>query len=73
MRTDPMAERPAIQASYAAAPSRAEHEKTLAIRARTFRRPDDITPIVLMGYYNRSDILRCAKFSPTQRRWQLTV
>ena len=50
--SDPMADGPAIQASSA----RALHAgqtmvKTLAM-VKSFREKDEITPIVLMGYYN---------------------
>jgi tryptophan synthase alpha chain len=50
--TDPMADGPAIQA----AGQRALHggqtlKKTLAM-VRSFRKDDDVTPIILMGYYN---------------------
>ena len=50
--TDPMADGPTIQAAALRA-LRAGHRlsKTLAM-VRDFRRDDDATPIVLMGYYN---------------------
>jgi tryptophan synthase alpha chain len=50
--TDPMADGPAIQAGGRRA-LEAGHtmKKTLAM-VRTFRKNDDATPIVLMGYYN---------------------
>jgi tryptophan synthase alpha chain len=50
--TDPMADGPAIQAAGLRA-LKAGHDmkKTLA-QVREFRRGDDATPIVLMGYYN---------------------
>ena len=60
--TDPMADGPAIQA----AGLRALHggqtlKKTLAL-VREFRKGDDATPIVLMGYYNPIYIYGVEKF-----------
>ncbi len=50
--TDPMADGPAIQAAgQRALKSGQRMTKTLAL-VREFRKADDITPIVLMGYYN---------------------
>jgi tryptophan synthase alpha chain len=50
--TDPMADGPAIQAAGLRALTGGQTMKrTLAI-VRAFRREDDATPIVLMGYYN---------------------
>src|SRR5262245_4691915 len=50
--TDPMADGPAIQASSQRALKAGQTlKKTLAI-VRAFRKTDDLTPIVLMGYYN---------------------
>ena len=50
--TDPMADGPAIQqAALRALASGATMERTLEMVAE-FRRQDDVTPIVLMGYYN---------------------
>jgi tryptophan synthase alpha chain len=50
--TDPMADGPAIQASSLRALRGGQTmKKTLAL-VRKFRRNDDQTPIVLMGYYN---------------------
>jgi tryptophan synthase alpha chain len=50
--TDPMADGPAIQASSLRALKGGQTmKKTLAL-VREFRRKDDSTPIVLMGYYN---------------------
>jgi len=50
--TDPMADGPAIQASSQRALKAGQTmRKTLEI-VRTFRRDDERTPIVLMGYYN---------------------
>jgi tryptophan synthase alpha chain len=50
--TDPMADGPAIQAAGLRALAAGQNmKKTLAL-VREFRRGDDATPIVLMGYYN---------------------
>ena len=50
--TDPMADGPVIQAAgQRALKSGQRMTKTLAL-VREFRKADDITPIVLMGYYN---------------------
>ena len=50
--TDPMADGPAIQAAGLRALHAGQNmKKTLAL-VREFRRGDDATPIVLMGYYN---------------------
>jgi tryptophan synthase alpha chain len=50
--TDPMADGPAIQAAgQRALKSGQRMTKTLAL-VREFRKSDDATPIVLMGYYN---------------------
>jgi tryptophan synthase alpha chain len=50
--SDPMADGPAIQASSLRALAKgASMEKTLEM-VRKFRETDDLTPIILMGYYN---------------------
>jgi tryptophan synthase alpha chain len=50
--TDPMADGPAIQAAGLRALKAGQNmKKTLAL-VREFRRGDDATPVVLMGYYN---------------------
>jgi tryptophan synthase alpha chain len=50
--TDPMADGPAIQASgLRALKAGTTLKKTLAL-VRDFRKSDDVTPIILMGYYN---------------------
>lgn len=50
--TDPMADGPAIQAAGVRALRGGQNMiKTLAL-VREFRKTDDVTPIVLMGYYN---------------------
>jgi tryptophan synthase alpha chain len=60
--TDPMADGPAIQASSLRALKAGQTlKKTLAI-VRAFRKADDATPIVLMGYYNPVYIYGVEKF-----------
>ena len=50
--SDPMADGPAVQASsQRAIKSGQTMVRTLEL-VRSFRRRDDLTPIVLMGYYN---------------------
>src|SRR5262245_55161432 len=50
--TDPMADGPAIQASSQRALKAGQTLKKTLAMVRTFRKADDLTPIVLMGYYN---------------------
>jgi tryptophan synthase alpha chain len=50
--TDPMADGPAIQASSLRALRAGQTLKKTLSMVRRFRRGDDATPIVLMGYYN---------------------
>jgi tryptophan synthase alpha chain len=60
--TDPMADGPAIQAAgQRALKSGQDMKRTLAL-VREFRRGDDLTPIVLMGYYNPIYIYGVAQF-----------
>jgi tryptophan synthase alpha chain len=60
--TDPMADGPAIQAAgVRALKSGQRMTKTLAL-VREFRKSDDATPIVLMGYYNPVYIYGVDKF-----------
>ncbi|MCX7312360.1 MAG: tryptophan synthase subunit alpha [Alphaproteobacteria bacterium] len=60
--TDPMADGPAIQAGGLRALNAGQTMiKTLAM-IRAFRKDDDATPIVLMGYYNPIYIYGVAKF-----------
>jgi tryptophan synthase alpha chain len=60
--TDPMADGPAIQAAgQRALRSRHTLKKTLA-QVRSFRAGDDVTPIVLMGYFNPIYIYGVDKF-----------
>ena len=50
--TDPMADGPAIQAAGVRALKAGQTMKRTLSLVREFRRSDDTTPIVLMGYYN---------------------
>jgi tryptophan synthase alpha chain len=50
--TDPMADGPAIQAAGLRALQAGQNMKRTLALVREFRRGDDATPIVLMGYYN---------------------
>jgi tryptophan synthase alpha chain len=60
--TDPMADGPAIQAAGLRALTAGQTMvKTLAL-VREFRKGDDVTPIVLMGYYNPIYIYGVDKF-----------
>jgi tryptophan synthase alpha chain len=60
--TDPMADGPAVQASsLRALKAGQDMHKTLAIVA-AFRKADDATPIVLMGYYNPIYIYGVTRF-----------
>jgi tryptophan synthase alpha chain len=60
--TDPMADGPAIQAAGLRALKAGQNmKKTLAL-VRQFRRGDDATPIVLMGYYNPIYVYGCERF-----------
>ncbi len=60
--TDPMADGPAIQAAGLRALAAGQTmKKTLAL-VREFRKSDDATPIVLMGYYNPIYIYGVDKF-----------
>jgi tryptophan synthase alpha chain len=60
--TDPMADGPAVQAAGVRALAAGQTmKKTLAL-VRDFRKGDDATPIVLMGYYNPIYIYGVDKF-----------
>ncbi len=50
--TDPMADGPAIQAAELRALAAGQNIKRTLALVRDFRRGDEATPIVLMGYYN---------------------
>src|SRR5664279_185454 len=61
--TDPMADGPAIQAAGVRALKGGQRmTKTLAL-VREFRKTDDTTPIVLMGYYNPIYIYGCLLYT----------
>jgi len=50
--TDPMADGPAVQAAGRRALEAGQTVKKTLAMVRTFRKGDDATPVVLMGYYN---------------------
>jgi tryptophan synthase alpha chain len=60
--TDPMADGPAIQASSLRALKAGQTLKKTLAMVRAFRKADDVTPIVLMGYYNPIYIYGVEKF-----------
>jgi tryptophan synthase alpha chain len=60
--TDPMADGPAIQAAGLRALKAGQNMKRTLALVREFRRGDDTTPIVLMGYYNPIYIYGVAPF-----------
>jgi tryptophan synthase alpha chain len=60
--TDPMADGPAIQAAGLRALKGGQTMKRTLSLVREFRRTDDTTPIVLMGYYNPIYIYGVAPF-----------
>jgi tryptophan synthase alpha chain len=60
--TDPMADGPAIQAAGLRALNAGQTMKKTLAAVRDFRRGDDATPIVLMGYYNPIYIYGCERF-----------
>ena len=60
--TDPMADGPAIQASSLRALKAGQDVTGTLAMVRDFRRQDDATPIVLMGYYNPIYIYGVARF-----------
>jgi tryptophan synthase alpha chain len=60
--TDPMADGPAIQAAGARALKAGQNMKKTLELVRSFRKSDDATPIVLMGYYNPIYIYGVDKF-----------
>src|SRR5882757_1384065 len=60
--TDPMADGPAIQASSGRALKAGQTLKKTLAMVRAFRKADDATPIVLMGYYNPIYIYGVDKF-----------
>jgi len=60
--TDPMADGPAIQAAGVRALKAGQNMKKTLELVRSFRKSDDVTPIVLMGYYNPIYIYGVDKF-----------
>ena len=60
--TDPMADGPAIQAGGLRALNAGQNMKKTLGMVRAFRKGDDTTPIVLMGYYNPIYIYGVTKF-----------
>jgi len=60
--TDPMADGPAIQAGGLRALNAGQDMKKTLGMVRAFRRGDDTTPVVLMGYYNPIYIYGVTKF-----------
>jgi tryptophan synthase alpha chain len=60
--TDPMADGPAIQAGGLRALNAGQTMKKTLAMVRDFRKGDDTTPIVLMGYYNPIYIYGVNKF-----------
>src|ERR1700716_2157815 len=60
--TDPMADGPAIQASSGRALQAGQTLKKTLAMVRAFRKADDATPVVLMGYYNPIYIYGVDKF-----------
>ena len=60
--TDPMADGPAIQASSQRALKAGQTLKKTLAMVRAFRKSDDTTPIVLMGYYNPIYVYGVDKF-----------
>src|SRR5215470_15995312 len=60
--TDPMADGPAIQASSLRALKAGQTMKKTLAMVKSFRKSDDATPIVLMGYYNPIYIYGVEKF-----------
>jgi len=60
--TDPMADGPAIQASSQRALKAGQTMKKTLAMVRAFRKQDDATPIVLMGYYNPIYIFGVERF-----------
>jgi tryptophan synthase alpha chain len=60
--TDPMADGPAIQASSQRALKAGQTMKKTLTMVRAFRKTDDATPIVLMGYYNPIYVFGVGRF-----------
>ena len=60
--TDPMADGPAIQAAAQRALRGGQNLRRTLELVREFRRGDDVTPIILMGYYNPIYVYGVARF-----------
>jgi tryptophan synthase alpha chain len=60
--TDPMADGPAIQSAGLRALAAGQNMKRTLSLVREFRRGDDATPIVLMGYFNPIYVYGAARF-----------
>jgi tryptophan synthase alpha chain len=60
--TDPMADGPAIQAAGLRALNAGQNMKKTLHMVRDFRKADDTTPVVLMGYYNPIYVYGVEKF-----------
>jgi len=60
--TDPMADGPAIQAAGLRALKAGQNMKKTLAAVRAFRDGDDVTPLVLMGYYNPIYVYGVARF-----------
>ena len=60
--TDPMADGPAIQASSLRALQAGQDMHKTLVMVTAFRKADDATPIVLMGYYNPIYVYGVARF-----------
>ncbi len=60
--TDPMADGPAIQAAGLRALAAGQNMKRTLALVREFRRGDNATPIVLMGYFNPIYVYGAARF-----------
>jgi tryptophan synthase alpha chain len=60
--TDPMADGPAIQASSLRALHAGQNTKKTLVLAGEFRKDDNTTPLVLMGYYNPIYVYGVDKF-----------
>jgi tryptophan synthase alpha chain len=60
--TDPMADGPAIQAAGLRALASGQNMKRTLALVREFRRGDETTPVVLMGYYNPIYVYGVQKF-----------
>ncbi len=71
--SDPMADGPAIQASSLRALKAGQTMKKTLSMVREFRKEDQVTPIVLMGYYNPIYVYAVDRSSRTRARPVPTV